>query len=508
MNESLKEKINESLSSVLPIVVIVLVLTTIFIPTETGTVLLFLVGAILLIVGLGLFNLGTDISMTPISGEIGKELSRMRKVSLVAFVALIIGVIITIAEPSLQVLAKQVPSIPDMTLILTVSIGVGIFLAIAFLRTIYKWDLALMLRVFYLIVFVAAFFVPEEFVAIAFDSGGVTTGPVTVPFIMALGVGMTTLRSDKGSREESFGMVGLSSIGPIISVMLLGVFYGSENASYSTYSIPDIVTTNDIMKLFLVELPNYFYEVVLAIAPLFAMFVIFQLITKRFKKRQIKQVLVGYLYTFFGLVIFLVGANVGFIPVGYFLGMQLGASSTPWILLPLGALIGYYAVKAEPALHVLNKQVEEISEGTIPASAMGLGLSIGVALALVLAMIRILTGIPLLYILIPGYLISLILPSFVPKIYTGIAFDSGGVVSGPITSTFILPLVMGACEGFGGNVLLEAFGVVALVAMTPLIIIQVMGLIPVLQAKISKRKSIVVETSDVEDDIIDFEEEE
>lgn len=506
MNEKLREKINESLSSVLPIVIIVLLLTTFVVPVSAGTLLLFLVGAVLLIVGMGIFTLGVEISMMPISEGIGREFSKSKKMFFICVIAFVIGIIITVAEPSLQVLAKQVPSIPDMTLIMTVSIGVGVFLVIAFLRTFYKWSLSRMLIIFYVIVFIAAFFVPEEFLAIAFDSGGVTTGPITVPFIMALGVGMTSLRSDKGSHDESFGMVGLASIGPILSVMLLGAFLNPSEATYTSYAIAEVGTTQDVIKLFLREIPTYISEVLIAIIPLFLMFVIFQFITKRLKGKQIKQVVVGYIYTFLGLVLFFVGANVGFIPVGYVIGSQIGASTFAWALIPIGAIVGYYAVKAEPALIVLNKQVEEVSEGTIPQKAMQLCLSIGVAISLVLAMARILFQIPILYILIPGYAIALILTRFVPKIFTGIAFDSGGVVTGPITSTFILPFVMGACEGFGGNVLVEAFGVVAMVAMTPLIVIQVMGLITNIKTK-KQGITAISDTLSTEDDIIDFEEE-
>jgi len=509
MNKQLTEKVKESLSSVLPIVTIVLIISVFFVPVETGTITVFIVGAILLILGMGLFTLGADIAMMPIGEGIGIEFSKSKKIKIIAILAFLIGIIITIAEPDLQVLVKQVPSVPNMVLIMTVGVGVGFFLVMGVLRSFFKWNLSRMLLFFYLIVFILAFLVPKEFLAVAFDSGGVTTGPITVPFIMAFGIGLSSLRSDKGSQDDSFGLVALSSIGPILAVLILGICYNPKGVSYTNYLAHEVITTQDVAKLFFNELSIYFEEVLIAVVPLFAMFLIFQFMTRRFKRRQIKQMMVGYLYTFVGLVLFLLGVNVGFIPVGYFIGNQIGASSIPWILIPLGMIIGYYVVKAEPAVHVLNKQVEDLTEGTIPQKAMQLCLSIGVAISLALAMIRVITGISILWFLIIGYAIALGLTFFVPKIFTGIAFDSGGVASGPMTSTFILPFVIGACEGFGGNVLTDAFGVVAMVAMTPLIVIQIMGVF--FNLKAAKQQSEDDDTTNeviiLEDDIIDLEEE-
>ncbi|MDF9824419.1 hypothetical protein M2475_000709 [Breznakia sp. PF5-3] len=506
MNKLLKEKISESLSSVLPIVIIVLLISVLVVPVDTGTMIVFLVGAILLIIGMGLFTLGADISMTPIGEGIGIQFSKSKNIKMIALLAFLIGIIITVAEPDLQVLVKQVPSIPDMVLVLTVAVGVGVFLLMAVLRTFFKWSLSKMLILCYGIVFILAFFVPKEFLAVAFDSGGVTTGPITVPFIMALGIGLTSLRSDKGSQDDSFGLVALSSIGPILAVLILGVCYNPQGVAYTNYISHDVITTQDVAKLFFKELPTYIGEVLIAIVPLFLMFILFQFIAKRFKKGQIGKMVIGYLYTFLGLVLFLVGVNVGFIPVGYLMGSEIGASNIPWILIPLGLIIGYYVVKAEPAVHILNKQVEEVTKGTIPQKAMQLCLSIGVAISLGISMIRILTGISILWFLIPGYVIALLLTFKVPKIFTGIAFDSGGVASGPMTSTFILPFAIGACEGVGGNVLLDAFGVVAMVAMTPLIVIQIMGLIFQYKTAKMEAENMGEDTLLLDDDIIDIEE--
>jgi hypothetical protein len=415
--------------------------------------------------------------MMPMGEGIGIQLTKSSKLILIILVSFIIGVLITIAEPDLQVLARQFPSIPAVYLILTVAVGVGIFLAISVLRPLLKIPLPVMLVVFYIIIFVIARFVPSDFIPVAFDSGGVTTGPITVPFILAMGVGVALIRSDKHSQEDSFGLVALCSIGPILAVLLLGIFYKPGQVEIEAYVFQDAVTSQDVVKNFALELPHFFKDVLLALGAIVSFFVIFQLVSRRYHRHQLGRIAVGFLYTLIGLVLFLTGVNVGFIPVGELPGSQLGASPYKWILIPLGALIGYFIVAAEPAVHVLNKQVEEISSGAITAKMMNRGLAIGMAIALAITMTRILFAIPIMWILIPGYSFALILMFFVPRIFTGIAFDSGGVCSGPMTSTFLLPFAMGTCEGVGGNLMIDAFGIVAMVAMTPLIVIQLMGLV-------------------------------
>jgi hypothetical protein len=318
---------------------------------------------------------------------------------------------------------------------------------------------------------------------VAFDSGGVTTGPITVPFILAMGVGVASIRSDKNSQNDSFGLIALCSIGPILAVLILSVFFSPDSAAVESHTVPLVETSRDVVEAFALELPNYAEDVLLAMGAIILFFLVFQIITRRFKRHQLARMVIGFIYTFIGLVVFLTGVSVGFIPVGHLLGSQLAASPIKWILVPLGMVIGYFIVAAEPAVHVLTKQVEEISSGAITAKLMNRGLSIGMSIALAVTMIRILTGISLLWILIPGYAFALLLTFFVPPIFTGIAFDSGGVCSGPMTSTFLLPLAMGTCEGAGGNLMNDAFGIVAMVAMTPLIIIQLMGLVYNLKQK-------------------------
>ena len=506
MNEKLKEKVKESLSSVLPITLIVLVLSVTLVPMEIGTLALFLTGAVLLIVGMGFFQLGAEMSMTPLGEGVGKTLAKREKVLLIVLVAFALGTIITIAEPDLQVLANQVASIPNSVLIWTVAVGVGVFLALAVLRILFRVSLAKCLLGAYALLFVLTLFSPKEFLAVAFDAGGVTTGPITVPFIMALGVGVSAIRSTQGHDDDSFGLVALCSVGPILMVLLLGIFYHPTDAAYSAVEIAPVITTRDVAQQFALGFPGYAEEVLLSILPIAAVCVLFQLLTHYYRRRQLLRTGVGFLYTVIGLILFLTGVNVGFAPVGSLLGSNLAAQTWRFVLIPIGALIGYYIVKAEPAVQVLNKQVEDVTNGSISRSAMNLCLSIGVSASVALALLRVLTGLNIYWLLIPGYIIALVLTRFVPKVFVGISFDSGGVASGPMTSTFLLPLAMGACTAVGGNVVTDAFGVVAMVAMAPLIAIQIMGVL--YQLKLKRATSDALIMIDVDDNaIMDIEEE-
>ncbi len=476
INPQLLETIRESLSSVLPITTIVLLLSVTIVPLTPGALVLFLFGSALLIVGVGMFTMGVDMSMTPMGSGIGVYMSRARHPAVPLAIAFALGMLITIAEPDLTVLAQQVPAIPDRTLILTVAAGVGLFLVIALLRTMLSVHLSHLLIGAYLLVFLLALFAPRDFIPVSFDSGGVTTGPITVPFIMAMGVGMASVRSDKNSTSDSFGLVALCSIGPVLSVLVLGVCYAPDSASYTPAALPDIATTRDAAREFAAAIPHYAGEVAAAMVPICAMFLLFQLLTRRFKRTQLLRIVSGLIYTYVGLVMFLTGVNVGFMPAGQLIGAAIAGSGAPFLLIPIGMLMGYFIVGAEPAVHVLVKQVEEVSMGSISQSAMRQGMSIGVALSIGIAMLRVVTGVSILWFLIPGYAISLVLTFFVPQLFTGVAFDAGGVASGPMTATFLLPFAMGACEAIGGNLMTDAFGLVALVAMTPLVTIQLLGL--------------------------------
>ena len=481
LNPKMQSKLSEALSAVIPVIMIVLVLSFTVAPVSPSILLSFLMGAVLVMVGMMFFTLGAEISMTPMGEKVGAKMTQTKKVWFVVLISLILGIIITISEPDLQVLAELVPSVPNRTMIIAVAVGVGLFLVVAILRMLLSVALSHLLVVLYLITFGLAFFVSGDFRAIAFDSGGVTTGPMTVPFIMALGVGISAIRNDRHAADDSFGLVALCSVGPILAVLLLGLIFNPGESSPDIVENIQISDTVELWQMFAVELPAYLEEIAMSLLPIVAFFGLFQIFSLRLSGRSLSKIVVGLAYTYIGLVLFLTGANVGFMPTGTYLGSVIAGKSLRYLLIPIGAVIGYFIVKAEPAVYVLNHQVEEITDGAISAKAMGASLSLGVAASVALAMTRVLTGIPILFFLIPGYAIALGLSFVVPKIFTAIAFDSGGVASGPMTATFLLPLAQGACVAVGGDLAADAFGVVAMVAMTPLITIQVLGLVTVIK---------------------------
>lgn len=479
----LREKLLEALQAVLPIVAIVLVLCFSVAPVSPSILLCFLLGAAMIVVGIMFFTLGAEMSMTPMGERVGAVITRSRKLLLILVLGFLLGFLITISEPDLQVLADQVPSIPSGTLILSVAAGVGLFLVFAFLRMLIGVALPKLLLLFYGLIFLLAAFVPKEFLAVAFDSGGVTTGPMTVPFIMALGVGVSAIRGDRHAADDSFGLVAMCSIGPILAVLTLGIEFRAADSTYIPPVLPEVADSVELWQLFREGLPTYLAEIARSLLPIVLMFGAFQLIALRLDRRTLGRIGVGLVYTYIGLVLFLTGANVGFMPAGNYLGQVLTGGGMRWVIIPIGMLIGYFIVKAEPAVYVLNKQVEEVTDGAISAQAMGLALSAGVSISVGLAMVRVLTGISILWFLVPGYVFAISISFVVPKLFTAIAFDAGGVASGPMTATFLLPLAQGACVAVGGNIVTDAFGVVAMVAMTPLITVQMMGLVAQLRTR-------------------------
>ena len=483
----LREKLLEALQAVLPIAAIVLVLCFTIAPVSPSILLCFLLGAAMIVVGIMFFTLGAEMSMTPMGERVGAVITKSRKLPVILGIGFLLGFLITISEPDLQVLANQVPSIPNHTLIFSVAAGVGLFLTVAFLRMLLGVALPPLLVAFYGIVFVLAAFVPREFLAVAFDSGGVTTGPMTVPFIMALGVGVSAIRGDRHAADDSFGLVALCSVGPILAVLILGIAFRASDSTYIPPVLPEVSDSVELWQLFHEGLPEYIKEIASSLLPIVVMFGVFQAVALRLDKRTLGRIAVGLAYTYVGLVLFLTGANVGFMPAGNYLGQVLTGQSYHWVIIPIGMLIGYFIVRAEPAVYVLNKQVEEVTDGAISAQAMGMALSAGVSISVGLAMVRVLTGISILWFLIPGYAVAIGISFVVPKLFTAIAFDAGGVASGPMTATFLLPLAQGACVAVGGNIVTDAFGVVAMVAMTPLITVQLMGLAA--QLKTGRRRA-------------------
>lgn len=502
MTNALRDKIIESLTSILPIALIVIALSITFTPLSTGTFALFTVGVVLLIIGMGCFTLGADMSMLVIGEKVGSTITHSRKIWLIALISFVIGIIVTVAEPDLQILAEQVSAVNNYLFILTVAVGVGVFLMIAMLRIVFRIKLSYIMIVFYAAAFILSIFVPHDFWAVSFDAGGVTTGPMTVPFIMSLGVGVASIRSDKKGQDDSFGLVALSSVGPIIAVLVLGIVFNVSDVPYEMTVVEEVVNTQGVLFCYLHGFGKYALEVLIAISPILIFFLLFQLSTRAFRKRQIVRILFGFLYTVVGLMLFLTGANVGFMPVGMEIGQSLADLWGGWLLIPVGMLIGYFVVAAEPAVHVLNKQVERMSAGAISSSAMKKGLCIGVCISIGLAMTRILTEIDIMYILIPGYVIALALTFFTPPLFTGIAFDSGGVASGAMVSSFVLPMAIGACYALNGAeaIMTQAFGCVAFVALTPLISIQILGIN-------YKRKTSKIKRNflNVEDRILEYE---
>jgi len=400
-NTILGPKISESLSSVLPVTGIVLLLLCTIVPVPAQMLLAFIIGAIMLIVGMGLFTLGAETAMTPMGQYVGAKITKTRKLPIIIFVSLFVGTMITVSEPDLQVLANQISSIPSMTLIWSVAIGVGLLLVVAMLRIIFRIKLKYLLLILYAGVFVLSAFVPKNFLAVAFDSGGVTTGPMTVPFIMALGVGVASIRSDDSAGGDSFGLVALCSIGPIAAVMLLGVFNDVDASAVTDYSIAFENSSREIIALFVKQIPHYAKEVAMAVGPIVIFFLIFRALSGGIGTKGLGKILVGVAYTYVGLILFLTGVNVGFMPVGNYLGHALALSGYRWIIIPLGMIMGYFIVSAEPAVHVLTKQVEDMTSGTIPRKVLSLTLSLGVAVSIGIAMVRVLTGLSLMWVVVP-----------------------------------------------------------------------------------------------------------
>ncbi|MCI8388042.1 MAG: DUF1538 domain-containing protein [Clostridiales bacterium] len=490
MGKALGAKLKEALISVLPVSLIVaLIYFTPLVSLTNTELVVFLISTLVLILGIGLFNLGADMAMTPMGDHIGSGLTRTGSLTLLMVVCFLMGLFITIAEPDLTVLAAQVRDVINETvLVASVGIGVGVFLLLSLLKIVFRKNLSSMLMFFYMLLFALASLVViggnEDFLAIAFDSGGVTTGPITVPFIMALGVGIATTLGGKNASENSFGLIAMCSIGPVLAVMILGI--GADGAL--TYRVPDYSVEANLGSGFLTTLIGIVKEVGIALGLIVIFFMVLQVIYLKLPKKTLGRIAVGIVYTFLGLVIFLTAVTIGFMPVGYRLGVEL-SSNAPVVLVIFGFIIGLVTVLAEPAVHVLNKQVEEVTGGTVSKGSMMLALSIGVGISIGLSMLRIILGFNILYYLIPGYFISLGLSFFVPGLYTAIAFDSGGVASGPLTSSFILPFAVGACAAISGeaSVLTDAFGIVAMVAMTPLITIQLLGFKAVMQRRFSER---------------------
>ncbi|MBQ6980621.1 MAG: DUF1538 domain-containing protein [Clostridia bacterium] len=485
---TISRKIKESFVSVLPVVLVVLLLSVSLTPIDSGAFLAFIFGCLLVVVGMGLFTLGAENAMTPIGRYISASVIKTRKLWLILPLFFLVGVFITVSEPDLQVLASELNgTINHIALISVVGAGVGVFLVVAFLRIVLNIKLKFVLMSCYIAMFILAFFVPKNFVPLAFDAGGVTTGPMSVPFIIAMGTGVAYLRSDKSAKDDSFGLTALCSVGPILAVMILGIIYKPDSVKVSGGEIFTVADSKDLFSVYLFRLPEYMKEVGVALLPIVAFYFITMTFGGKVARGEFVKILVGIVYAYLGLVVFLLGVNCGFLPVGNIIGRTLGLSSYAFSIVPIGMVSGFFVAGAEPAVHILGDQVVEITGGAIPKRAITLSLMAGVAVSAGLAFLRIYFSVPIMYFLIPGYAVALVLTFIVPDIFTAIAFDSGGVASGSMTVGFLMPMALGFCDALGKDLGTEGFGVVAFVAMTPLVAVQILGLIfKIKSAKIKK----------------------
>ena len=497
MKKLFLEQLYSSIKSIFPITLVVLVLSMLSLNYDIINIVpSFLIGALLLIIGMTFFNLGVDISMVEIGSKIGNNLTKKKTIPLILMFSFIIGFIVTIAEPDLSVLASQVPTISDDLLINSVGVGVGLFLLIAVFRLLFQLHYSLILSLFCVIAFVLAFFTPSEFVPLAFDAGGVTTGPLSVPFIIALGAGLAFKRRDKSKKEDTFGMISFCSIGPVIVVLILGIVFNAKS-NYVPYDIPSYSNIGELLNLFIKTLPKFLLDVLESFSPIVVFFLVYNFLFLKLSKKELFKIFKGLIYTYIGLTLFLWGINTGFLPIGYMIGKVL--SDLNLLLIPIAMIIGYFIVISEPAVGVLTEQIEELTNGNIKRKVLNVALSMSVSLATGLAALHAITGISIIWFLLPGYLIALILSLFVPQVFTAIAFDSGGVASGTMSATFLLPFVVGISEALGRNVLTDAFGLIAIVATTPLVVIQIVGLIYKL-----KTKKIAYKNALYNEEIIDY----
>lgn len=482
----LLNKLKEVSMSVLPITLLVVILSFTFVPVEGEMLIRFLIGAILVIIGLGIFLFGAHIGVVPIGHLMGETITKTNKAYLVGLLGFLLGFLINIAEPDIQILARQVSLasggiISFASILIVVSIGVGLMVGIGLLRIVYEKPLNVYYTVVYFIIFLLGINALEEFLAISVDSSGATTGAMTTPFILALGYGVSQLKGGKSAEEDSFGLVGMASSGPIFAVLLMSLIKRITNVQGEAEAfVPNVGIISPYLRAF----PQFLKESFLTILPLFVLFIIFDIIKFKLNKKAKSAIFKGLFYTYLGLTLFLVGVNAGFMEVGRVMGEYI-ATYNPKILPIIGFALGMVVVLAEPAVYVLTEQVEEVTAGHIKRKVILSALSIGIACAVSMSMLRIMIpSLKLWHFLLPGFALAIILTYIVPPIFVGIAFDSGGVASGPMTATFVLAFAQGAANAIPtANVLIDGFGVIAMVAMTPLVALQLLGLIFKIKAR-------------------------
>jgi hypothetical protein len=488
----LVSKLKEVLFAVVPITVLVLILHFTLSPLDPILLIRFIIGAFFIIIGLSIFLFGVDIGITPIGQSMGATIAKSNKILVIIIAGLVLGFFISIAEPDLHILAGQVDLVTSgliskASIVIVVSIGIGLLIATGLVRIVHNFPLNKLLTILYLIIFVLAIFTSPEFLAISFDASGATTGALTVPFILALALGISSLKKDsKASEEDSFGLVAIASTGAIITVMIMNILTKTDKM---TGSLGDAqAVSNSVLGPFLNKFPIITIEIFVALLPILIIFLIFQKATFKMSKKTVRKILKGVLFTFIGLVLFLVGVNAGFMDVGTAVGYKIASLDSKAYIIIIAFALGLVTILAEPAVHVLTHQIEEVTSGYVKRPIVLFTLSIGVGLAVLLSIVRVLIpDLQLWHYILPGYAIAIVMSYFVPKLFVGMAFDSGGVASGPMTATFILAFVQGAAEATAGaNVLVDGFGMIALVAMTPIIALQILGFAFDLKSK--KRK--------------------
>lgn len=487
----LLNKFKEVVISVAPIIVFVLILHFTFLPLETAQLYRFLIGAGCIIVGMSIFLFGVDIFVTPLGEMSGKSLTKSNNIIIIGIAGLLLGFFISIAEPALHILAGQVAQVSlnqigFWDLIISVSIGMAIMISIGLIRSIFSFSFKITMLICYIVIFILCLFTPMEYLVIAFDSSGATTGAMAVPFLLSLSYGIGKMKK-KGhsSNEDSFGLVAIASAGAIMGVLILGLVSNVKNFSGELGEAIDY--GNKILEPFIKELPVQAVNVLISLAPLVATFILFQIIFFKLKKRAVKRIVKGILYTTIGLVLFLLGVNAGFMEVGKAVGTNIANLNMDWLVILIGFFLGFMIIMAEPAVYVLTKQIGDVTSGSIKRASVVATLGIGVGIAVALASTRVVyPQIQLWYYLLPGYIIALGMMPFESNLFVGIAYDSGGVASGPMIGTFIFAFIQGVAQAKGVNLITNGFGMIAMVALTPLIALQILGLI----YKVKSRKEV------------------
>lgn len=487
MRKEFLAKFKESVLSILPISVIVIILSLIFVRGCGVSVGGFAICSVFLMVGICLFTIGSDMSLMKMGGYIGSHLSKTKKTVLMLICAFLIGTIVTIAEPDLMVLASQVPSINKWVFLITVSVGVGIFLVLSVIRILLKIKIKYILAICYGLIAVLMFFVPTNFLPICFDASGVTTGPISVPFIMAFGLGIVAVRSGESNENDGFGLLTICSIGPILAIMIISAFLKGNATSESvavTYSVFENFGQfgSSLLGAFLESLK----DVAIVLLPIVAFFLVYNFSALKYPLVTLLRLGVGLIYTYVGIVLFFTGVNAGYLPLAYILSTAITTSGFEWVLIPISIIIGMVIVVAEPAVHVLNKQVEDLSSGVISRKKMLISMSIGVSISVLLSVLKILFKINIIFFIFPLIVACITLTFFIPDHITAIAFDSGGVSAGSIAGSFILPFMQGICLSHGLDIMAYGFGSVGLIVLTPILIVEIMGLkLTIIQNKLA-----------------------